>query len=230
MSISEKSIKLLWANAAGRCSFPGCGIRLTGQGIEGENYTNGEMAHIKGDKRGSNRHDESQLAKDRDDYENLILLCPTHHSLIDKPENEKKYSVEWLLNQKREFEIWAIESLTSGEIHSFERLKTIVAPLLAENRQAWIQYGPRSDLARKNPNSDKFIGFWKSARLTTIVPNNRAIAEILNKHRLLFDISRQDTISKFLAHAKSYELWVQDDIPYEAVERFPTDFELIIKG
>ncbi|WP_433692419.1 HNH endonuclease signature motif containing protein [Herbaspirillum seropedicae] len=230
MSISDKSIKLLWANAAGRCSFPDCGIRLTGQGSEGGNYTNGEMAHIKGDKKGSNRHDENQSEKDRDDYENLILLCPTHHDLIDKPENEKKYSVEWLLDQKRKFEIGIIGSLTSGEIHSLERLKAVVAPLLAENRQAWSQYGPLSDLARKNPNSDKLAGFWKSARLTTIVPNNRAIAEILKKHRLLFDISAQDTISRFLAHAKSYELWVQDDIPYEAVERFPVDFELIIKG
>ena len=230
MSISEKSIKLLWANAAGRCSFPGCGRNLTGQGDEGTSYTTGEMAHIKGDKPKSNRHDENQDAKDRDSYSNLILLCPIHHTEIDKPENEKKYSVEWLLDQKKQFEIWVIQSLLTEEIHSLERLRSNVAPLLAENRQAWIQYGPISDLARRNPNSERLVDLWRLARLTTIVPNNRAITEMLKRYRLLFDIPSQDIVSKFLAHAKSYEMWVQDDIPYQAVERFPVDFELMIKG
>ncbi|MBF8179759.1 HNH endonuclease [Herminiimonas contaminans] len=229
MAISEKSIKLLWANAAGRCSFPDCARKLTDQGDDGTGYTTGEMAHIKGDKPKSSRFDENQSAKDRDSYNNLILLCAVHHTEIDKPENEKKYSVEWLLERKNQFESLVIASLLPGDIHSADELKSKVAVLLAESRQAWIQYGPLSDLAKKNPQSPKLHDIWLRMRLTTIVPNNRAIFELLTRHRLLFDKSKQDLVSKFLAHVRSYEMWVQDEIPYQAVERFPTDFELMIK-
>ncbi|HAY96656.1 HNH endonuclease, partial [Shewanella sp.] len=54
------------------------------------------MAHIKGNKLGSNRYDPEQTDVERDSYENLILLCPTHHTLIDKAENESEFSVELL--------------------------------------------------------------------------------------------------------------------------------------
>ncbi|HAY96655.1 MAG TPA: HNH endonuclease, partial [Shewanella sp.] len=35
MSITSKSIKLLWSNAAGRCSFRGCTERLSVEEAEG---------------------------------------------------------------------------------------------------------------------------------------------------------------------------------------------------
>src|SRR2546423_498637 len=105
MAPSQKSMKLLWANAAGRCSFTDCQCRLcpadSGQAAP---YTIGEMAHIRGDRPGANRHDASQSTSDRDDYTNLILLCPNHHTTIDKPENEKRFSVEVLLKMKSDHE------------------------------------------------------------------------------------------------------------------------------
>ncbi|WP_143337867.1 HNH endonuclease, partial [Cronobacter sakazakii] len=82
MSISEKSIKLLWSNAAGICSFRGCNEKLSVEESAGvAPYTLGEMAHIKGNKPGSNRYDIDQSSAERDSYENLILLSPTHHTL-----------------------------------------------------------------------------------------------------------------------------------------------------
>ena len=85
MAITEKSIKLLWSNAAGRCSFTGCTEKLTvEQAAESAPHTLGEMAHIKGRRKDANRYDATQNDVERDDYENLILLCPNHHTLIDK--------------------------------------------------------------------------------------------------------------------------------------------------
>jgi hypothetical protein len=46
MAITEKTIKLLWSNAAGRCSFTDCQERLTiEQAAHAAPYTLGEMAH-----------------------------------------------------------------------------------------------------------------------------------------------------------------------------------------
>lgn len=230
MTISDKSIKLLWSNAAGRCSFPGCDKRLSVEQAAGTApYTLGEMAHIKGKNPGSNRYDSNQNDDERDLYQNLILLCPNHHTEIDKPENESKYSVEWLIDEKSNHEQWVISMLTAEKIVTIDQLKNHIARLLADNHQAWLKYGPNSILALQNPNSDSLYQLWTSERLSTIVPNNRAITKLLIDHRMLFTHNQQSIVSKFLSHAKSYELWVNDDIPYQAVERFPVEFDALIR-
>ena len=231
MAISEKSIKLLWSNAAGRCSFTDCNVRLTvEQAARSAPHTLGEMAHIKGKNMGSNRYDDAQTYKQRDSYENLILLCPNHHTLIDKTENEETFSVDVLLKMKSEHETGISRRLDTVQISDVEELKDQIAICLAENHQAWLQYGPLSENARKNPHSDEIYAIWLSERLSTIVPNNRVIVGLLNDYRKLLGRPAQGIVSQFLSHAKSYEKWVNDEIPYQAVLRFPTEFEKLIAG
>lgn len=229
MPITDKAIKLLWSNAAGRCSFTDCKEKLTvEQAAHSAPHTLGEMAHIKGKNKGSNRYDKAQTDAQRDSYENLILLCPNHHTLIDKPENEETYSVDVLTKMKSDHEASISRRLESIRISKVTDLKDQIAICLAENRQAWLQYGPLSENARKNPHNDKIYAIWLSERLSTIVPNNRVIAGLLNNHRTLFGKRAQEVISQFLAHAKSYEKWVNDEIPYQAVMHFPVEFENLI--
>lgn len=57
-----------------------------------------EVCHIKGEQPSSARFDPSQDADERRSFENLILMCPTHHTKIDK--NPSRYTVDWLLAQK----------------------------------------------------------------------------------------------------------------------------------
>ncbi|WP_341703645.1 hypothetical protein [Ferrovibrio sp.] len=61
----------------------------------------GEICHIRGERPKSARHDPKQTAAERHDYENLIVLCPTHHTIVDG--DEKKYPVAALLQMKK---IW----------------------------------------------------------------------------------------------------------------------------
>ena len=58
------------------------------------------MAHIRSKREGSSRYDKDQTDEQRDSYENLILLCPNHHTLINKRENENIYSVDVLIKMK----------------------------------------------------------------------------------------------------------------------------------
>lgn len=231
MAIREKAIKLLWSNAAGRCSFTDCNERLTvEQAAHSAPHTLGEMAHIKGKREGSNRYDETQTDKQRDSYENLILLCPNHHTLIDKPENEEIYTVDTLTDMKIVHEGYISKRLDSTKISNIDELKDEISICLAENRQAWLQYGPLSENALKNPHSEEIYAIWISERLSTIVPNNRVIVGLIDVYRNLFSRSDQAIISQFIAHVKSYEKWVNDEIPYQAVLRFPVNFEKLILG
>lgn len=228
MSISEKTIKLLWAEATGRCSFKECNTKLTGVGSEP--YTLGEMAHIKGAKKGSNRYDPTQSNLERNSYENLILLCPNHHTQIDKPENETIYTVEILLNMKKEHEQRLFEKLREEDFKNIDDVKSKIAILLAENYQAWFQYGPLSEKARRNPHNLEIYEIWKYQRLSVIVPNNRLIANLLERYRSMFSLNNQSIISEFLIHFQSYEQWVHDDISYQSVTPFPENFKNIILG
>jgi hypothetical protein len=59
----------------------------------------GEEAHIISGMKGGPRYDSSYPTDKIDSYENLILLCPTHHRLIDKRDG-MGYTVESLRKMK----------------------------------------------------------------------------------------------------------------------------------
>jgi len=200
------------------------------QAAEFAPHTLGEMAHIKGNNPGSNRYDAMQSDDERNSYENLILLCPTHHTLIDKPENEAHYTAEKLHQMKVDHEASISNRLNMQKIDDLDQLMDKLSVLMAENHQAWEQYGPLSDNAKKYPHSDEIYTLWTSARLSIIVPNNRKAKELLVENRNLFPRDRQKIVSRFLAHVESYEKWVNDEIPYQAVLRFPTEFEKLVFG
>lgn len=230
MAITQKSIKILWSTAGGRCSYHNCWERLCyPEAKDAAPYTLGEMAHICGDKPGANRHDASQTAKDRDDYMNLILLCPTHHTLIDRKENEVAYTVEILHEMKSVHEEKVLERLE--RIQKPEKLDVSreILTLLEENHLSWAQFGPTSELARSQPHNEAAHAAWVSERLSIIVPNNRKIAAILTENKSVFDAEEQMINLSFLIHARSYEKWVQDEIPYSAVVRFPQEFDELIR-
>lgn len=230
MAITQKSTKILWAEAAGRCSFADCWQRLCSRDAgDAAHYTIGEMAHIRGDRPGSNRHDPSQPETERDDYSNLILLCPTHHRLIDRKENEALYTAEILHEMKAAHEAKASERLDIDDNPTRIGVARKILVLLTENRASWAQYGPCSEIARREPNNEEVHAVWLSERLSIIAPNNRKISDTVAVNRNLFMPAEQAAISSFLIHARSYDRWIQDEIHYSAVARFPADFETMIK-
>jgi hypothetical protein len=230
MPISSKSAKILWADAAGRCSFPECFLRLTADGNRASGgYTLGEMAHIKGERPGSNRYDPCQPEDDRNSDQNLILLCPTHHTLVDRPENEEEFPVERLQGFKASHEAEIESRLSDRRIATKFELARLMVPLLDDNLQAFTTYGPLSEIARRNPQSDAHAT-WLEERLTTIVPNNRTMTRLLEGHRGLFDEQESRLVSRFLQHARSYDRWVRDESSYEGVPRFPREFDDMIRA
>jgi len=58
----------------------------------------GDVCHIKGARPGSARYDPGQTDVERHAYANLVLMCPTHHTVID--DDEEAYTVERLCKVK----------------------------------------------------------------------------------------------------------------------------------
>ena len=91
------TVKRLFAVSGNQCAFPKCPQTL----VDGETVT-GKICHIKGNKKGSARYDETQSNEDRHGFANLILMCGKHHDVID--DDEEAYTVDRLLRMKANHE------------------------------------------------------------------------------------------------------------------------------
>ena len=94
---SETAVKTLFAHSRNKCFFEICEDDLT---KEGWKQVNGEVAHIKVEKPTSARYDADQPDKERQDFDNLMLLCPKHHKLVDRLE-PYEYTVERLSQMRQ---------------------------------------------------------------------------------------------------------------------------------
>ncbi|MDP2220448.1 MAG: HNH endonuclease signature motif containing protein [Hydrogenophaga sp.] len=94
MAISSSTVSKLFGLAAGRCS-------ICKEPVVKPYVKIGEMAHIIAKNTGGARGDLPLVGR-RDDYENLILLCPNHHTEVDN--DEASYPPEKLHRLKNEHE------------------------------------------------------------------------------------------------------------------------------
>jgi len=101
MNLTDRDRKLLWTRAGNRCSFrleqEVCGQPLT-QDQGGASVVVGEECHIVGENPGSARYLEEY--PDRETYSNAILLCGTHHKLIDDERTRRNFPAGLLRSMK----------------------------------------------------------------------------------------------------------------------------------
>lgn len=91
MSVSyiPEWVKLcLWGKAAGRCQYEGCNQALYRDGTTKSEFNSAYIAHIIADKPDGPRGDPTLSHQLRQDLSNLMLLCDTHHRLVDKMDVE----------------------------------------------------------------------------------------------------------------------------------------------
>jgi hypothetical protein len=221
VAISEKDVKKLWGLAAGRCSRPGCEqecVRFLGPD---EPTVIGEMAHVIAKKPDGPR---GQVAGGEDTYENLILLCPTHHTEVDKAP-DGVFTVDTLHGWKNSHEERVRNSFLSPKYSDRHSLALAVKRLLIENKAAWKQYGPESLEATRNRISN-LVEVWKLRKLDTVVPNNRRIIHIIEQNKELIDVADYGFFVAFLEHAEGFERNCY--VRTEGVPRFPVGFEEMV--
>ncbi len=221
----DVDIKKLWGLAAGRCSYPGCHVQCIQLLVSEHRVVVGEMAHLIAKSPKGPRGPKDSPADHR--YGNLILLCPTHHTLVDKAPNGQ-FPPDLLRRWKSEHEARVRRALSVRQYSDVTELANDVELLLQENHQAWLTYGPESSVAKTNPFSSAAM-IWSLRKLDTIVPNNRKIIEILRRHRALFSPTQYRTCTQFIEHAEAFELSCYERQDSDAVPRFPTDFTALIE-
>lgn len=221
MTITERDLKILWGLAAGRCSKPGCDEECIKFLDSNSPTIVGEMAHIIAEKPNGPR---GVHGGGDDTYENLILLCPTHHTEVDKATSDV-FPVKVLLQWKIEHEKEIQDSFQVAQFKTLKQLARAVKQLLIENKISWQQYGPDSNEARENPLSN-LSKIWSLRKLDTIIPNNLKIINMIRRNKDLFTLSEYNFCSLFIEHAIGFEKNTYQRT--EGVPRFPVEFERII--
>lgn len=85
---SPSTLGLLWGLSGNRCAFPGCPNHLIAEATEAdEAKIVGHIAHIYASSDDGPRGRKDLKPKDRDSYENLLLLCRHHHGVVDAQAN-----------------------------------------------------------------------------------------------------------------------------------------------
>lgn len=101
--IPEKVKVLLWGKAAGRCQYRGCNESLYRDDLTQAEFNQSYIAHIVADSSQGPRGHVTRSEQLKKDINNLMLLCDTHHRLIDR-EQVADYTEELLLEMKIEHE------------------------------------------------------------------------------------------------------------------------------
>jgi hypothetical protein len=114
---SSATIKRLFVLSGNRCAFPKCRTPLVDLGGK----VTGQICHIKAASPRGPRHDAEQSDGERHGFDNLLLLCPVHHAVVDA--DEVSYTVARLETMKATHE--------SGVAPVAEPDDAVVAQLIA---------------------------------------------------------------------------------------------------
>lgn len=125
MSLSVLTRKRLWGRAGNRCGIADCRRELneSSESVGGGVIT-GHEAHIVAREHDGARGDSPLTAEQRDDYDNLVLLCPTHHKIVDT--DVEAFPVERLHQIKDDHELWVRTTLGSHGQATIERYASIL--------------------------------------------------------------------------------------------------------
>ncbi len=118
MGITSKTRKLLWGKSANRCNDETCRKTLSLEIDQKHHTITGEECHIVAKKVDGPRGESKLSSKERDEYDNLILMCEEHHHIID--DNPEKYTIDILKDMKKKHEKWVEKNLEELDVEEID--------------------------------------------------------------------------------------------------------------
>lgn len=221
--ISDAVKRKLWASSAGYCCNPSCHRDLFPLFQDGSITCIDELAHIIGKREKGPRGGNSLSLLQRDEFDNLIVLCPDCHTMIDK--NPQTFTVELIKKWKKEHGD-AIKNLMSIPSFKFrDDARNALLPLLEENKAIFDMYGPYSENATKKQMDTELM--WYQMSLQKIIPNNRRIEAILCNNKHLMTDKERSVYNLFKLHREGFEYNKISGDVNPTVPLFPNDLNSI---
>ena len=215
----------LFADSGGFCQRPACNRPLFVD-LKTERIHIAEMAHIIAASDDGPRADRLRSAEERGAYDNLILLCPSCHSEIDKA--PKTYTDSIVSKWKREHvnRLLNVFGITTHESRS--ALRASVSPILEANRSIFEVYGPNNDY-QYDPESHQ-AETWKRKVVSVILPNNYKLLAMLDANRKWLSPEERSVVELFRQHIDDLASRHMDTDMAGGGRKFPVEMSMIAES
>jgi hypothetical protein len=218
-SPSAQTERELWASCGGFCQRPTCRGTLFVEVSKNGRVAIGEMAHIFCAADSGPRVPPNQMSdREKAAFENLIVLCPNCHTLIDKDESSFPDS---LLQKWKADHIKTIhDALMVPRFQSRHDARVWVEERLLANRVVHSEFGPDRDY-RFDPESE-MASVWRRKVIEHVIPRNRQILAALDVNASLLTPHEKLARELFRQHVddqEAFHIWA--DVTVRA--RFPVE-------
>lgn len=190
----------LFAAASGHCQRPDCLDPLFPAELGGDKHI-AEMAHVipHGDE-GPRHEDRPTEDFDADGFENLILLCPTCHTIIDKAPGfyPRSTLLGWKASHLGQL------ALKQG-IRAYDdrgEAKAAVASILAENRAIWEKFAPEHGSNFEYDPESGTAAAWDQRVKSIILPNHYRAQAIIEANLGLASDDERRTFAEYQEHVR----------------------------
>ncbi|MGW3897419.1 hypothetical protein ACWD6L_19720 [Micromonospora profundi] len=184
------------------------------------------MAHIVAAGESGPRNDVDATEAELTSFQNLILLCPNCHSIVDAAPS--LYPVGLLKEWKDSHEVRVREALGIRIFETRAELRRALDIYLSENRQIWETYGPDSDAANRVLFSD-VSAVWRREVVARVLPNNALVLRILEANRGLLGEQERPVVARLRMHVRSMEDRHLGGVVNPAAPRFPQELNNLLR-
>jgi len=190
----------LFAAASGHCQKPDCLDTLFPVEMGGDKHI-AEMAHVIPHGDTGPRHEERPAGDfDTDSFDNLILLCPTCHTKIDK--NPEAYPRHILIAWKQQH--LANLALKQG-IRSYadrEHVRDAISRIMSENRAVWEKFAPVDGSDFEYDPESAASKAWEQRMRSVILPNHYRALAIIGANFTLATEGEKKAFSEYKEHVR----------------------------
>lgn len=207
----------LFAASAGYCQNPNCNVPLFREtGTEAIHIA--ELAHVFAANNEGPRSPGTLSVAERGAFENLIVLCPSCHTEIDK--SERDYPAELLREWKASHQTAIHKVFGATKFTTRSKVREAIEPLLAENLSLFEALNPDMPYG-ENPESE-VAAKWQAAMRARILPNNRRILALLDANREHMRDEEKRVLEHFRQHVDDLGLRHLTDVAPANQQRFPS--------
>ncbi|TCV09913.1 HNH endonuclease [Vibrio crassostreae] len=190
----------LFSESAGYCQRPECLDPLFPPELNGIKHI-AEIAHVLPHGKAGPRSEEvTEEEFDPDSFDNLILLCPSCHTIIDK--NPEAYPRSSLLAWKREH---LVNLALKQGIRSYDNraeARAAIATRLSENKAIWEKLAPIDGAEFEYDPESEVAELWSQRMRSIILPNNYHTQSILETNAHHMTKEEMATFSEFKEHVR----------------------------
>ncbi len=190
----------LFSEAAGHCQRPECLRPLFPAEIGGDKHI-AEMAHVVPYGEMGPRHQERPEEEfEVNSFQNLILLCPACHTMIDK--NPQGFSRGTLLGWKANH----LSTLARHQgIRAYSTRQEVRAAVLAamdENKAIWEEFAPSDGSSFEYDPESETARIWGQRMRGVILPNHFRIQAIMDANQEHMSSAERNTFARYKEHVR----------------------------